>query len=102
MLEGKAETDPCDEVIFGRRRPDSVAIEWPSKTVCVLEFKHTSDQRHNYRDQGELRARTQHDVLVKSLDTVAKGAKGENAGWTNQTDHLCGGHMWICACANIQ
>jgi hypothetical protein len=74
------ETDPCDEVIFGRRRPDSVAIEWTSKTVCVLEFKRTSDQRHNYHDQGERRARAQHDVLVKSLDTVAKEAKGENAG----------------------
>ena len=76
------ETDPYDEVIFGRRRPDSVAIEWTSKTVYVLEFKRTSDQRHNYREHGERRARAQHDVLVKSLDTVAKEAKGENAGWT--------------------
>jgi hypothetical protein len=50
--------------------------------VYVLEFKRTSDQRHNYRQQGERRARAQHDVLVKSLDTVAKEAKGENAGWT--------------------
>ena len=40
------EADPYDEVIFGRRRPDSVAIEWTSKTVYVLEFKRTSDQRH--------------------------------------------------------
>ena len=38
------ETDPYDEVIFGRRRPDSVAIEWTSKTVYVLEFKRSSDQ----------------------------------------------------------
>jgi len=74
------EPDPYDEVIFGRRRPDSVAIEWTSKTVYVLEFKRTSDQRHNYREQGERRARAQHDVLVKSLNTVAKEAKGENAG----------------------
>ncbi len=44
------ETDPYDEVIFGTRRPDSVAIEWTSKTVYVLEFKRTSDQRHNYRE----------------------------------------------------
>jgi hypothetical protein len=27
------ETDPYNEVIFGRRRPDSVAIEWTSKTL---------------------------------------------------------------------
>ena len=44
------ETDPYDEVIFGRRRPDSVAIEWTSKTVYVLEFKRTLDQRQDYRD----------------------------------------------------
>ncbi len=41
------ETDPYNEVIFGRRRPDSVAIEWTSKTVYVLEFKRTSDQRQD-------------------------------------------------------
>ena len=50
------ETDPYNEVIFGRRRPDSVAIEWTSKTVYVLEFKRTSDQRQDYRERGESRA----------------------------------------------
>ena len=60
------ETDPYNEVIFGRRRPDSVAIEWTSKTLYVLEFKRTSDQRQDYRERGECRARDQHDVLVKS------------------------------------
>ena len=39
------ETDLYNEVIFGRRRPDSVAIEWTSKTLYILEFKRTSDQR---------------------------------------------------------
>ena len=58
------EADPYNEVIFGRRRPDSVAIEWTGKTVYVLEFKRTSDQRQDYREQGERRARVQHDVLV--------------------------------------
>ena len=47
------ETDPYNEVIFGRRRPDLVAIEWTSKTVYVLEFKRTSDQRQDYRELGE-------------------------------------------------
>jgi len=64
------ETDPYNEVIFGRRRPDSVAIQWTSKTVYVLEFKRTSDQRQDCRERGEGRALVQHDVLVKSLDTV--------------------------------
>jgi hypothetical protein len=35
------ETDPYNEVIFGRRRPDSVAIDWTSTTLYVLEFKRT-------------------------------------------------------------
>jgi hypothetical protein len=93
------EADPYNEVIFGRRRPDSVAIEWTSKTVYVLEFKRTSDQRHNYREQGERRARAQHDVLVKSLDTVAKEAKGENAGWTVKLIIFVGG---TCGSVHVQ
>ena len=29
------ETDPYNRVIFGRRRPDSVAMEWTSKTLYI-------------------------------------------------------------------
>ena len=74
------ETDPYNEVIFGRRRPDSVAIDWTNKTVCVLEFKRTSDQRQDYRERGESRARAQHDVLIKSLEKVAGETEGDSAG----------------------
>jgi hypothetical protein len=64
--------------------------------VYVLEFKRTSDQRQDYREQGERRARVQHDVLVKNLDTVAKEAEGEkaegeNAGWTVKLIIFVGG-----------
>ncbi len=93
------ETDPYNEVIFGQRRPDSVAIEWTSKTVYVLEFNRTSDQRQDYREQGERRAWAQHDVLVKSLDTVAKEAKGENAGWTVKLIIFVGG---TCGSVHVQ
>jgi hypothetical protein len=93
------ETDPYNGVIFGRRRPDSVAIEWTSKTVYVLEFKRTSDQRQDYREQGERRARLQHDVLVKSLDTVAKEAEGESAGWTVKLIIFVGG---TCGSVHVQ
>ena len=75
------ETDPSHEVIFGRRRPDSIAVDWNNKVLHVLEFKRTSDQRHTYRERGESRARAQHDVLVRSLEKVAEEAKGENRGW---------------------
>jgi hypothetical protein len=75
------ETDTNNETIFGRRRPDSIAVEWSSKVLYVLEFKRTSDQRRNYRERGEARARAQHDVLVKNLEKVAGEAVGENSGW---------------------
>ena len=55
--------------------------EWSSKVVYVLEFKRTSDQRRDYRERGEARARAQHEVLVKSLEKVAGEAVGENSGW---------------------
>jgi hypothetical protein len=75
------ETDPYNEVIFGRRRPDSMTVDWNNKVLSVLEFKRTSDQRHTYREHRESRARAQHKVLVKSLEKVAGEAEGENRGW---------------------
>jgi hypothetical protein len=70
--------DPSDEVIFGRRRPDSVEVDWANKVLFVLEFKRTSDQRRDYRERGESRARAQHDILIKSLERVAKDDESEN------------------------
>jgi hypothetical protein len=75
------ETGTYNESLFGRRRPNSIAVEWISKVLYVLEFKRTSDQRRNYRERGEARAQAQHDVLVKSLEKVAGEAVGENSGW---------------------
>ena len=69
-LEGD-EREPSEEVIFGQRRPDSLAIDWINKMVYVLEVKRTSDQRRDYREKGEARARAQHDVLIRSLEKVA-------------------------------
>ena len=39
------ETDPYNEVIFRRRRPESVMVDWTNKVLFVLKFKRTSDQR---------------------------------------------------------
>ena len=74
-------TDPYNEVISGRRMPDSVVIDWVNKVIHVLEFKRTSDQRRDYRERGDFRAMAQHDVLVRSLKKVAEGVEGENGGW---------------------
>ena len=40
---------------------------------------------------GEARARVQHDVLVKSLEKVAREAAGENSGWKMKLVILVGG-----------
>ena len=64
------ETESYEEVIFGQRQPDSLAIDWTNKMVYVLEFKRTSDQRRDYRERGESRALAQHDVLIRSLEKV--------------------------------
>jgi hypothetical protein len=75
------EADPYNEVIFGRRRPDSVVVDWTNKVLFVLEFKRTSDQRRVYKEQGESRAMDQLDNLIRSIERVAGGAEGENRGW---------------------
>jgi hypothetical protein len=93
------ETDTHVETIFGRRRPDSIAVEWSSKVLYVLEFKRTSDQRRNNRDSGEARARAQHDVLVKSLEKVAEEAVGEHSGWKIKLIIFVGG---TCGSVHVQ
>ena len=56
-------------------------VDWTNKILFVLEFKRTSDQRRDYRERGESRARAQHDILIRSLEKVAGEAEGENRGW---------------------
>ena len=59
-----------------------MAIDWNNKMVYVLEFKRTSDQRKDYREKGEARARAQHwDVLVRSLEKVAEETESEGERW---------------------
>jgi hypothetical protein len=50
-------TDPYIEFIFGRRRPDSVVIDWANKVMAQL------------------------NILVRSLKKVGEVAEGENGGW---------------------
>ena len=67
--------------------------------MYVLEFKRTSDQRRDYRERGEARARVQHDVLVKSLEKVARKAAGENSGWEIKLVIFVGG---TCGSVHVQ
>jgi hypothetical protein len=93
------DTDEYTSTVFGRRRPDSMAVDWSNKTVYVLEFKRTSDQRKNYRERGEARARAQHEVLVKSLEKVAGEAVGEHSGWKVKLLIFVGG---TCGSVHVQ
>jgi hypothetical protein len=97
--EERDDTDTYMETIFGRKRPDSIAVEWSNKVIYILEFKRTSDQRQDYRERGEARARAQHDILVKSLEKVAGEAVGENSGWKIKLVVFVGG---TCGSVHVQ
>jgi ribonuclease HI len=97
--QGGDEKDPSEEVIFGQRRPDSLAIDWTNKMVYVLEFKRTSDQRRDYREKGESRARVQHDVLIRSLEKVAGETESEGERWKVKLIVFVGG---TCGSVHVQ
>jgi ribonuclease HI len=96
---GGDEKDPSEEVIFGQRRPDSLAIDWTNKMVYVLEFKRTSDQRRDYREKAESRARAQHDVLIRSLEKVAGETESEGERWKVKLIVFVGG---TCGSVHVQ
>jgi hypothetical protein len=50
---GRDVAESYEEVIFGRRRPDSVVVDWANRVLFVLEFERASDQRRDYREQGD-------------------------------------------------
>jgi len=97
------ETESYEEVIFGQRRPDSLAIDWTNKMVYVLEFKRTSDQRRDYRERGESRALAQHDVLIRSLEKVAgecdRETEREGERWKAKLIVFVGG---ACGSVHVQ
>ncbi len=56
-------------------------VDLANKVLFVLEFNRTWDQRRDYKERGETRARAQHNILIKSLEKVARDADCENEGW---------------------
>jgi hypothetical protein len=56
-------------------------VDWVNKVLFVLEFKRTSDQKRDYREPGESRAKAQRDILIKSHEKVVRGANDINEGW---------------------
>jgi hypothetical protein len=88
-----------EEVIFGQLRPDSLANDWNNKMVYVLEFNRTSDQRRDYREKGEARARAQHDVLIRSLGKVAGETESEGETWKVKLIVFVGG---MCGSVHVQ
>ena len=88
-----------EKVIFGQRRPDSLAIDWTNKMVYVLEFKRTSDQRRDYRESGESRAMAQQNVLIRSLEKVAGETEREVERWKVKLIVFVGG---ACGSVHVQ
>ena len=78
-----------------------MAIDWNNnlKMVYVLEFKRTSDQRKDYREKGEARARAQHDVLIRSLEKVAGETESEGERWKVKLIVFVGG---TCGSVHVQ
>ena len=76
-----------------------MAIDWNNKMVYVLEFKRTSDQRKDYREKGEARARAQHDVLIRSLEKVAEETESEGERWKVKLIVFVGG---TCGSVHVQ
>jgi len=60
-------TDPYDEVIFGRRRPDSVVLTGPTRSFLFWNSSVHQIKRRDYRERGEAQARTQYEIQIKSL-----------------------------------
>ena len=81
------------------RVPGSSWVTFLSPASSSLTFKRTSDQRQDYRERGEARARAQHDILVKSLEKVAGEAVGENSGWKIKLVVFVGG---TCGSVHVQ
>jgi hypothetical protein len=67
--------------------------------VYVLEFKRTSDQRRDYRENGESHARVQHDVLIRSLEKVAGETEREGERWKVKLIVFVGG---ACGSVHVQ
>ena len=67
--------------------------------LFVFEFKRASDQRQDYRERGESRARAQHDILIMSLERVTRNAEGENGGWKIRLIIFVGG---TCESVNVK
>ena len=88
MESEKVQDDSYADVIFGKRRPDAMILDKPDKTIFVLEFKRTSDQRSDYRERGEARAEKQHKgPRAKPQESLGKGVWSRAV--ESETHHLC-------------
>jgi hypothetical protein len=63
------------------RRPESAVVVWTNKVLFVLEFKRMSEQRRDSGKRGEIRALVQHEILIRSLEKVARDVEGDGGGW---------------------
>ena len=90
------DTDTHMNTVFGRRRPDSIAVEWNNKVLCW----NSSVPRIKDGITGSA-GKPVHglNILVKSLEKVAGEAVGENSGWKIKLLIFVGG---TCGSVHVQ
>ena len=78
-----SQSQPCLDLRADRRGGEVRIVTWR---------RERRDYRgRDYRERGEFRARVQRDILIKSLERVAKDAEDENGGWNIRLMIFVGG-----------
>ena len=75
------ETDSYNEVIFGRRRPDSIVVDWTNKVLFLCWNSSVRRINDEINESGGISSKAQHDIPIPSLKKVAGDEGGENGGW---------------------
>ena len=86
-----SQSQPCLDLRADRRGGRVRIVTWR---------RERRDYRgRDYRERGEFRARVQRDILIKSLERVAKDAEGENGVWKIRLIIFVGG---TCGSVNVK
>jgi hypothetical protein len=86
-------------LLLGRRRPDTVVVDWDNK-VLVLGIQPYIGSKTGLQRAGGISSKSPTcDILIKSLERVARDTEGENEGWKIRLIIFVGG---ICGSVNVK
>ena len=75
---------------FWNREPEGIVINKYHRTLCILEFKRSSDRNKDFLRVKEDEANEQHRSIIEALKAAAPE-------WMVRTDKFCGREAW-CWC----